>query len=85
MAPQILAQRPYTIKCDVWSLGIILYELLVGQKPWFIEANAPSEMLLNKIMSLNIQFPQSLQISDAVKALNLGMLQIKEEDRWSME
>ena len=25
MAPQILYEKAYTAKCDVWSLGIMLY------------------------------------------------------------
>ena len=34
MAPQILKKTPYTTKCDIWSTGIIFYELLVGKLPW---------------------------------------------------
>lgn len=25
MSPQILAKDPYTSKCDIWSIGVILY------------------------------------------------------------
>ncbi|CAD8110768.1 unnamed protein product [Paramecium sonneborni] len=32
MAPQILEKQSFSSKCDVWSVGIILYELLY-QKP----------------------------------------------------
>lgn len=30
MSPELLHQEPYTIKSDMWSLGIITYELLCG-------------------------------------------------------
>lgn len=26
-SPEILKSRPYTRKCDIWSIGIILYEV----------------------------------------------------------
>ena len=34
MAPQLLAREAYTTKCDIWSLGIILYEMLFQTVPW---------------------------------------------------
>ena len=34
MAPEILKSMNYTSKCDIWSLGIIYYELLHGCIPW---------------------------------------------------
>ena len=34
MAPQILSKNYYTFKCDVWSLGVIFFELLFGEMPW---------------------------------------------------
>lgn len=34
MAPQILEKKNYCAKCDIWSLGIIYYELLHGAVPW---------------------------------------------------
>ena len=34
MAPQLLRNQPYTAKCDIWSLGLMLYELIYGYAPW---------------------------------------------------
>ena len=34
MSPESLKYNIYTIKNDIWSLGIILYEMIHGKTPW---------------------------------------------------
>jgi len=34
MAPEILGGKAYNSKADIWSLGILLYELLYGYCPF---------------------------------------------------
>ena len=34
LSPQILSKNHYTYKCDVWSLGIIAFEMLFDHRPW---------------------------------------------------
>lgn len=41
IAPEVLARSGYTQLCDWWSVGVILYEMLVGQPPFL--ANTPAE------------------------------------------
>jgi calcium-dependent protein kinase len=35
MAPQVIQKVNYSRKCDIWSLGVILYELLFSRRPWY--------------------------------------------------
>jgi serine/threonine protein kinase len=34
MAPELINRQPYTEKVDVWSLGVITYQLLSGKTPF---------------------------------------------------
>ena len=45
MAPEILDSQPYTNKCDLWSLGIIIYQLKTKRLPY--EGNVDKQILKN--------------------------------------
>lgn len=39
MAPEVLEGDNYTNKADIWSLGVVYYQMLFGDYPY----NAPNE------------------------------------------
>lgn len=57
MSPQCLQGLPYTQKTDMWSLGITVYELLMGEVPWPCES---TQALLYCIFQRKLQFPKSM-------------------------
>jgi serine/threonine protein kinase len=34
VAPEIVRKEKYDAKCDIWSLGIVAYEMLAGEPPF---------------------------------------------------
>jgi len=79
MAPEALKGNIYTIKNDIWSMGVILYELLHGSTPW--ECKNEKE-LLEKVARQPICFGKNL--SDDVKDFIRKCLTIEEERRFGI-
>ncbi|EEH18148.2 ULK/ULK protein kinase [Paracoccidioides brasiliensis Pb03] len=66
MAPEILRYEKYDAKADLWSVGTVLYEMVVG-KPYFRATNHVE--LLQKIEKANdrIKFPEHCEASETMK------------------
>lgn len=42
MAPEVIEKTPYGKAADLWSLGAVIYDMLVGQPPFHVEVAAGS-------------------------------------------
>lgn len=73
MAPEILRYEKYDAKADLWSVGTVLYEMIVG-KPPFRAANHVE--LLRRIEKAEdkIKFPEDSPASDDMKLLIRALL-----------
>lgn len=83
MAPEVFFGEPYNSKCDVWSIGIMTYELLYGCAPWKLEL---TDMLLFKKIKENnsIDFKKK-DISEDLKDLIEKMLIFDVDKRFSLK
>ncbi|PYI03728.1 serine/threonine protein kinase Pdd7 [Aspergillus sclerotiicarbonarius CBS 121057] len=82
MAPEILRYEKYDAKVDLWSVGTVLYEMVVG-KPPFRASNHVE--LLRKIEKGEdrIKFPEENPASDEIKALIKALLKRNPVERLS--
>ncbi|CAF0833704.1 unnamed protein product [Brachionus calyciflorus] len=60
IAPEILSRKGYTKSCDWWSVGVILYEMIVGEPPFRDETALGTQAKV-------INWRNTLRIPDGVK------------------
>lgn len=61
-APEVLRETGYSTRCDIWSLGVVLYVMLVGYAPF----RAPDQTRLFKLIMQakpNLDMPEWKGIS----------------------
>lgn len=55
MAPEIIQNKKYDAKADLWSVGTILYQLVTGRPPF--NGNTQFQLFRNILTSTELQFP----------------------------
>nr|XP_054112999.1 serine/threonine-protein kinase ULK2 isoform X5 [Callithrix jacchus] len=83
MAPEVIMSQHYDAKADLWSIGTVIYQCLVGKPPF--QANSPQDlrMFYEKNRSLMPSIPR--ETSPYLANLLLGLLQRNQKDRLDFE
>ena len=68
MAPEILKGKEYNYKCDLWSIGIIIYRLIFGKSPY---SGENKNVLINNIDKLGNKIIkiENKELNDLIKRL----------------
>jgi len=64
LPPEMIEGRAHDEKVDLWSLGVLCYEFLVGKPPFEAEGNTATYRRISKI---DLHFPP--HVSDGAKDL----------------
>uniref|UniRef100_A0AAY4BSU6 Protein kinase domain-containing protein n=2 Tax=Denticeps clupeoides TaxID=299321 RepID=A0AAY4BSU6_9TELE len=80
VAPEVLAQKPYSKAVDCWSIGVIAYILLCGYPPFYDENDTK---LFEQIVKADYEFdaPYWDDISDSAKDFISSLMQRDPEKR----
>ena len=57
MSPELVKEQPYDHRADLWSLGVILYELYTGRPPFYTTS---IYSLINLIVKEEVKFPEGM-------------------------
>lgn len=82
MAPEIMKNKKYDYKSDLWSIGIIFFEMLTGRTPF--QAKNIYE-LIRKIENDKIKIPSKFNLSETCTELLTSLLQKNPDKRISWE
>lgn len=79
LAPEMVAKESYNKQVDVWALGILLYEMLVGYSP-FSSALTESE-IRRRIVKMDFGYGAWFNVPAAAQPLIRNLLQRNPDDR----
>ncbi|XP_070825205.1 calcium/calmodulin-dependent protein kinase IGb [Chaetodon trifascialis] len=84
VAPEVLAQKPYSKAVDCWSIGVITYILLCGYPPFYEESET---RLFSKIMKAQYEFDSPFwdDISESAKDFIRNMMQKNPSMRYTTD
>ncbi|XP_051931453.1 calcium/calmodulin-dependent protein kinase type 1 isoform X2 [Hippocampus zosterae] len=84
VAPEVLAQKPYSKAVDCWSIGVISYILLCGYPPFYDENDAK---LFEQILKAEYEFdsPYWDDICDSAKDFICHMMEKDPSKRYTCE
>ncbi|XP_069471287.1 serine/threonine-protein kinase ULK2 isoform X2 [Ambystoma mexicanum] len=79
MAPEVIMSQHYDAKADLWSIGTVIYQCLVGKPPF--QANSPQDLRLFYEKNKNLLPSIPRETSPYLTDLLLGLLQRNQKDR----
>lgn len=84
VAPEVLAQKPYSKAVDCWSIGVITYILLCGYPPFYEETESK---LFEKIKEGYYEFESPFwdDISESAKDFICHLLEKDPEERYTCD
>ncbi|XP_065179282.1 serine/threonine-protein kinase tricornered-like isoform X2 [Sycon ciliatum] len=73
IAPEVFMQQDYSKTCDWWSLGVVMYEMLIGYPPFCSE---DAKETYRKVMHhrTTLVFPVEVPISPDAESLIRGLI-----------
>lgn len=73
-------------KVDIWSLGVITYEIIFNTKPFAQEYNSQKFFIMNNanLKAYSFDFPDTPKISEDCKAFIKNCLKYKSEERYDV-
>ncbi|XP_062501439.1 serine/threonine-protein kinase ULK2-like isoform X2 [Corticium candelabrum] len=71
MAPEVLMSKQYDAKCDLWSIGTIIYQCLTGKAPFYASTPAALKKFYENEKNLEVELDGSVssELQDLLRHL----------------
>lgn len=83
LPPEMIAGKPHAATVDLWSLGVLCYEMLVGYAPFAVNNPGAADDTFQRISSGLYSCPHS--VSKAAQHLIARLLVVNPADRMPLE
>ncbi|AQL07735.1 Serine/threonine-protein kinase ATG1c [Zea mays] len=83
MAPEVMQAQKYDAKADLWSVGVILYQLVTGRPPF--NGGNQIQLLKNILRTCEIRFPSDCDLSHGCIDLCRKLLRLNSVERLTVE
>lgn len=80
IAPEVYQDTPYGFAVDLWSLGVMIYEMVALKTPFY---HAHEKEVMNHVVSGNVEF--SVKFSPDLRTLIAGLLQKNPQERFALD
>ena len=80
IAPELLLDDPPTPSSDIYSLGLVAYELLVAKRA--VDGLTPAQIFRSQVEGPSFKLPASLSVPDGLRSIVDKMLEKKVADRY---
>ena len=84
MAPEIVLGKAYSSAADLWSLGVVLYDLLCGGVPWG-EGQEDVFLVFQQVLSAPLTFPDFVSQDSPARSLITQLLTRDPKARASLQ
>lgn len=80
LCPEIVSNKPYNYKCDIWCIGVLMYEMICGDAPFVARTY---KQTYERIQKCDLKIPE--HVTPDAKDLLQKILVINPNDRLSLQ
>jgi TolB-like protein/Tfp pilus assembly protein PilF len=84
-SPELLCGDPIDARSDIYSLGVLLYEILTGSRPYRLKDTASLGMQAHLIAGVNVKKPSTQLLPDAGTMRSATQLQLARQLRGDLD